>query len=463
MKQTERTFTLVGIIVFLLLIMHQLPSLSIDGTDLRHVNILSDLIKSKNQEGNVDVIPKPQPPKSLIVTNSSGKKVEFKEIIPKGVTMIEDYSDGNSGGMDHFYEMLSKAQQLNRPVRIAYFGDSFIEGDIMTCDLREQLQQAFGGEGTGWVDCGSMFNNYRRTITQKYSGIKEFSVVEKPFNKQVQALNQRYFIPSSGAKITTNGTSYKPHCAQWQNALLYFRTNQPMNIATSINGTDGPSMNVGGSSSVQMIASKGNMHSIGYSLSSVGSGTYLYGVALESAKGVILDNFSMRGSAGFTIANVPQQTMNDFARLRPYDLIIIHFGLNVANAKNTNAIYKAYTDRMAVVISELRKAYPEASILVVSVPDRDQRTADGITTMHGIEQLGSYQRLLASKSKVAFFDIFKAMGGKGSMKKMVDKGWANKDYTHLSFAGGKVLAGDFYKSIKAGFDNYKRRKAYENE
>ena len=36
---------------------------------------------------------------------------------------------------------------MKRPVRIAYFGDSFIEADIFTADLREMLQQEFDFEG----------------------------------------------------------------------------------------------------------------------------------------------------------------------------------------------------------------------------------------------------------------------------------------------------------------------------
>ena len=38
-----------------------------------------------------------------------------------------------------------------RPVRIAFFGDSFVEGDILTADLREKLQLAYGGGGTGFA------------------------------------------------------------------------------------------------------------------------------------------------------------------------------------------------------------------------------------------------------------------------------------------------------------------------
>ena len=60
---------------------------------------------------------------------------------------IEDYSD--SGRIRAFCDTLLNAR---RPVRIAFLGDSFVEGDILTADLREQLQTAFGERPGGGGD-----------------------------------------------------------------------------------------------------------------------------------------------------------------------------------------------------------------------------------------------------------------------------------------------------------------------
>ena len=60
--------------------------------------------------------------------------------------------------------------------------------------------------------------------------------------------------------------------------------------------------------------------------------------------------------------------------------------------------------------------------------------------MNAVKKLARYQRQIASESGVAFFDLFNAMGGDESMAKYVEKGWANKDYIHINFEGGKHLA-----------------------
>lgn len=43
------------------------------------------------------------------------------------------------------------------------------------------------------------------------------------------------------------------------------------------------------------------------------------------------------------------------------------------------------------------------------------------------------------------------------MKRYVDHQYANKDYTHLTLAGGDKLAQRIYDSFMTGLDNYHRR------
>ena len=210
-----------------------------------------------------------------------------------------------------------------------------------------------------------------------------------------------------------------------------------------------------------MIETRGLMRSVRYAFSDVTPRTTLFGMALESNKGVILDNFSMRGSSGVQLGQIPQPTLSSFARLRPYDLIVVHYGINAAVQGNTLPLMRSYMKRMKRAIEHLRASYPMASILVVSVPDRDQRTADGITTMKEVKALVSLQAQLAADCGVGFLNLYQAMGGESSMKRLVDRNLANKDYTHLSFGGGKQVAGKVFPSFMAGFENYKRRKALE--
>ncbi|MEZ4850537.1 MAG: hypothetical protein R3B93_18375 [Bacteroidia bacterium] len=48
--------------------------------------------------------------------------------------------------------------------RIAYFGDSMIEGDLITQSLRNDLQELLGGQGVGFVPITSQTYGFRKTI-----------------------------------------------------------------------------------------------------------------------------------------------------------------------------------------------------------------------------------------------------------------------------------------------------------
>ncbi|MDY6206524.1 MAG: hypothetical protein SPI30_07275 [Prevotella sp.] len=461
MNQIAKTFVLVGLVVIMLLLMHLLPPMSIGNTPLRSVDILSDVFKEESE--NEQHANEAKPEKTLPKGKGEGGREAFKDSIPAGVTPIEDFSEGKAGGMNSFYTILEKSKQLGRPVRIAYFGDSFIEGDIYTCDLREMLQAEYGGYGPGWIDAGSALNKgFRRTIIQHVNGIREHLVVKHPFNSRVQGLNQRYYIPEEGARLATETTQLMPHANRWQVARLFFRSDG-LTITSQIKGKAATTKTFGSSDRLQMLESRGETEGISYSFSNISSDTYLYGMSLESEQGIILDNYSMRGSAGYTLANIPSSTLSDFAHMRPLDLIILHFGLNVVNEKSRINELKTYCKRMQKAVNVLRTAFPSAAILVMGVPDRSQRTADGITTMPNIKLMIDCQREMASTCKVAFYNLFEAMGGKGSMKRLVEQGYANKDYTHINPKGGKVIARHVFESLRNGYENYLRRKANQHE
>lgn len=462
MNSAARTFALVGLVAAILLAMHMLPTIHVNGQELRAVNILSDILPEPYQQKySIDVIPRPDPPKPMEPVDSMAAK-PFVEYRPEGVTLIDDYSEGLPGGMDHFYGALDSLSVLQRPLRIAYFGDSFVEGDILTAHIRERLQQRFGGSGVGWADPGNKINGFRQTVRQRFKGFREYEVVEKPFDYRCQGINQRYFVPEEGASVWTRGTDYCPHAADWQQATLFLRADQAVTVEVNIDDTgEWTAYQLEGSDRLQSIEIRRPMHSVSYRFRDIGQGTYVHGMALEDTTGITLDNFSMRGSSGLTLSRLPADLLADLARQRTYDLIVLHFGLNVVSERTHAANYKAHIRRMADVVALMRQTYPQASVLVVSVPDRDQRTPAGIRTMNGVESLVGYQQLLASDCHVAFFNLFQAMGGRESMKQLVDRQLANKDYTHLKHKGGEELSKPFFDSLMAGYENYHRRKGYE--
>jgi len=448
-NSTGKTFLLTLCVAVVLLLMGLLPTFSINDFESRPVEMLADVLDEDDQG-----VQGAQTAQATPVVQEV-KKTPVALYHPAGVTLFEDFSGGKPGGMNHFWSKLLNAKKGGR-INIAYFGDSFIESDILTCDLRELLQAKYGGAGPGWVDCGGGVGTNKPTITAKFRNIKENCILNKPFNAELEAINQRYYHASAGATLNLAATKYKPHVTSWDRATLFFTTDARLTVRTS-----GDSLITGEQvfeprGEIQVMETKGHMTKLNYTFPNATSRTRLYGVALDGTKGVALDNFSMRGTPGFMLAKVPVKTMQEMNKYRPYDLIILQFGLNVVNDKATDAQCRAYINRMKKVIEAFRQGFPQASIVVFSVPDRVQRSANGIHTLRGVEKLVGFQRVLASECGVAYLNVHQIMGGNDSMKKFVEEGLAAKDYTHLNYKGGKELANRIYQSILAGVENYRR-------
>ena len=164
-----------GLIVFVmiaLIAMHWLPAITIDGHTMRRVDLLSDVRPSKSDMEELDTDSLPPVP---------AVKPIFVDTCRTGMTCIEDYSDSTLRGMTPFYRALDEVSSKGRLVRIAVFGDSFIEADIFTADLREMLQKRFGGCGVGFVTITSMTNGYRPTVRHTFEGWSSHAVTDSVY------------------------------------------------------------------------------------------------------------------------------------------------------------------------------------------------------------------------------------------------------------------------------------------
>lgn len=363
------------------------------------------------------------------------KPIDYTAVTTGEVPNIEDFG----GSMSHFKAALSQAS--SRPVRIAFFGDSFIEGDILTSDLREMLQEQFGGKGVGWVDISCVSERFRLTAKTNSSGWEKHHANDKSGHKgALQGLNGAYFIVKGNASF--NVTTSKGHAATADKATVFY-VPDGLTIKGRVNGTEAqPAENGNGGAMATAVFQGLNIGKFAFDANGNGR---VFGVALDGNTGITLDNYSMRGSNGWYTANTADDILDAYARLRPYDLFIFEYGLNIANKKQTD--YSPYTSKFKKVIRKIKAHFPSASILILGSGDRDERTADGFVTMKGVKELMAAQRQMAADEGVAFWNLFLAMGGEGSIARMQKNGQANLDYTHINPAGGKVVAKALFQAL----------------
>ncbi|MDR1003833.1 MAG: hypothetical protein LBL97_02320 [Prevotellaceae bacterium] len=436
-----------------LLLLHFLPVITVDTHTLRRVDLLGDVRPPEEEPEETDSLP-PVPAK--------GKPL-FADTCRTGVTCIEDYADSTLRGMTPFYRALDELAARPRAVRVAVFGDSFIEADIFTADLRSLLQSHYGGCGVGYVDITSRTYGFRPTVHHAFGGWSSHEATDSTgFVNSRQGIAGRYFIPASKAYVRLEGQQkYALHLDTVAQSTIYFHARGNTTLSARINDSDAVTDYFLPDDDLQQMTVRGNIGSVRWTVEEADS-AYFYGVAMDGRQGIAVDNFSLRGSSGLSLATIPTRTLRAFNRLRQYDLIVLQYGLNVATERGHN--YDKYRNGMLATIAHLKVSFPQAGLLIISVGDRDYRTETGdLRTMLGIKNLIRYQQHLAADSDIAFWNLFQAMGGEGSMSKLVeaDPPLANLDYTHINFRGGKHLATLLYKALIAGKEQYDRRRAYE--
>jgi len=361
----------------------------------------------------------------------------------------------NLGGLDSFLAALRQTKADGSKTRIAYFGDSMIEGDLITGDLRNSLQTEFGGTGVGYVPINSVTAEFRATIRQTYSpDWREYNLVSPQLPAEFPlGLSGHVFVPrvvathdSSGSAsgeswVEFAGTRRFAPLQRFAEARLFYGPGASHDqVLVTTNGHAVPH-ELDGSQAVNDLVLKPTTPARQMRLAFATQGPRpVYGVSFESETGITLDNFSFRGNSGMSLTRIPARQLIAFGQKQDYHLIILHYGVNVANSQVKS--YGFYERTMTRVIDRMQRAFPKASILLIGMSDKSSRIDGEFVTDPSVPLLLAAQQRLARRNHAAFWNLFEAMGGENSMTSWVDGSppLANKDYTHVNFRGAHRIA-----------------------
>lgn len=351
-------------------------------------------------------------------------------------TRIEDYSVGHIG-LKRFFTALQNCGQENRPVRIAFLGDSFIEGDIVVADFRSEMQKRFGGRGVGFVPIHSVAAQYRPTIEQDAEGWTTFSMLTD--EEQAYTLSGMYFEPENEQPfVSIKTTSRYPESDTVSSLKFLYEKNRQTQMSLICNGWGDTLKKVlEPTSTIAQYECSGTFSEATFSFKDT-IGFRALGVAFEDNSGVIVDNYSLRGNSGMILTRLDSARCRELNAIRPYDLVVLQYGLNVVS--DSILQYGWYGKRMEEAIRHIQVCFPNADILMLGVSDRSRQVDGEFETMPAVLALLHTQRRTARRTGITFWNVFGAMGGENSMVRFVENEWASKDYTHLSFRGGKEIA-----------------------
>ena len=373
------------------------------------------------------------------------------ELYKKPYFITNFYKGDSVNALSNFSEKLHQLQTTKKgKIRIAYFGDSMIEGDLLTQTLRKLLQKEFGGYGVGFLPIHSKVAGFRQTATVKSSGWETINFMDKGAkNMYISGFS---FSGLGNGSFTDRTVTTPPSL---QKFLIYGQSN-----GGSID-YDGTSIHLQGNDLVnaQLLS---NNNATSFEFKSNSATTPFYGVSFESENGIILDNFSFRGITGVEFRKIDEDFLKAVQSANHYDLIVMQYGVNLLFRPN-DTDYSYYTKNMTPVLEKFISAFPKTDILLVSSADRAFRYNGEYQTAKGLPNLLETQARLAYDHHLAFFNLFETMGGENSIVDWASQKppLANKDYVHPNGKGADILAEKLFHAIMNDYHNYKPKKETE--
>lgn len=364
------------------------------------------------------------------------------------------------GNLANFYEKLYELETLGTTkVRIAYFGDSMNDGDLIVQDIRCAYQNEYGGKGVGFVGITSLSASARYSVTHQFSKnweTQSFLNVKKP-KRAFGVDGQVSFAPRGGQtwlKYTANDVA---NASLLYNPTLFYGSSS--NHAASVNITLGKDSSVRYELSTGKLLNTLRLSSTTKTLKATfekADSIPFYGINFDDGLGIHVDNFSLRGNSGLPLSLFNKDLMNAMDKVLNYDLIVLQYGTNVLGYGTTD--YSWYEAKMSGVVNHLKECFPNASILIISTGDRAVKTNMEMQTDKAVEPLVKHQKIYAKETHSGFINLYTLMGGYGSMVKWVQENpsLANKDYTHFNQKGAKKIGNLIYGELEKGYFEYKK-------
>ncbi|MBN1611724.1 MAG: hypothetical protein JW940_34140 [Polyangiaceae bacterium] len=372
--------------------------------------------------------------------------------------------DPSGRALDGFYAALMRTRSgaADGVTRVVHFGDSIVVSDLVSGTLRRKLQTQFGDAGHGFVLFASPWPAYHHNDVRRWAsrGWVVSRIVGPLAADGLYGLGGVSFKAPTGARARV-GTATTGHFGRSVSRFVVDYLEQPGGgrLLLNLDGRRVKEVDTRaakkGSASVAVETDDGE-HELELVIAGTGQ-VRIFGVVLERQRpGVVLDALGVQGARIRFLDKQDDAHWAEQLRWRDPDLMIFQFGAN-ESADGFAYPMDEYLQTMKDVLLQARHALPEAGCLVMGAMDRARKLDDSLRTLPIIPLIVERQRTAAREVGCAFFDTYRAMGGRGSMAKWVRRGLGAADLTHPTSVGAEILGNWLYRALMQGFGEYAAR------
>jgi D-alanyl-lipoteichoic acid acyltransferase DltB (MBOAT superfamily)/lysophospholipase L1-like esterase len=338
--------------------------------------------------------------------------------------------------------------------RIIYYGDSQIEGDRFTSYIRHTLQSRYSGSGPG-LFLPLMPVMYTKSIVLKSSpnwikyNYLSFRNKEISHNNLGPFMALCRFLPEGTvadanvtAYVNITPSSFADTLSSRYDMLRLFYSAPDGPVAFTVRA-DGQYV------CREALLRTREINEVRCNLKGARIITLeftgkvspdIYGISIESDKGIIVDNIPQRGSAGLEFTMTDSASLGRMYRFLAPDLFILQYGLNIV--RNVREEYNYYQKGLERQIAFLNKVAPGVPVVVVGVTDMASSEEGDERSFNNIPAIIDAQKKASAVTGAMFWDSYDAMGGDSSIIRWSERkpALAQKDLVHFTYAGADTLA-----------------------
>lgn len=447
MKAHSILLFILSAIAALAVLCHVFPS---DGIQLGTVTLrmpsLEEILRGEEDEGET--------PEELMARRMAAireaRKNDFLDFFANDPARIHLPQD-DLAFFDSLFVALDSAG--SHRVRIMHYGDSQIEEDRISNILRDSLQTRFGGGGPGLLP----------VLDQYYT----FSISEG------SSAEPRRYLAYGPAEMRGAAGRYGP-LAQKSHydgtvTTTFFPVKENVSPSRYFNRltllSAGSDLYVKCNGAIQEPAASDSIRHIVFHLpdstervSVTHSGSHdIYGVMLDRETGVCVDNIPMRGCSGLVFTGIKADQLSGFYNTENVRLIILQYGGNSVPFTKTEKQISDFCSDIARQIVYLQEQAPGARILFIGPSDMSTTIQGKMQTYKQLPAIVDSLRVTAVRSGAAYWDMYAAMGGQGSMTQWVRQSppLANEDYIHFTRRGAAKMGDMLYETLMLYYEYYK--------
>ncbi len=367
----------------------------------------------------------------------------------------------------HFFDPVFRQMEgaTDHLVRVGHYGDSQIELDRISQDLREALQERFGGSGTGLFP--ALSNVPSASISKAASGgFTQYTMYGDSTTQR--AGHNRYGILAQVVQLTGSGTvtlrgsknkNAREGVKTFENVSVLYGKSEDLVVKVA-SGAEKPDPEVRKSDNGVTLLTWRFSQPVEKATLTFQGNAEIYGIGADGNAGVAVDNVPLRGCSGTIFTRISKPLMTDSFALTDTRLIILQFGGNMMPMIRGAKQIEPYQEQIAKQIAYFHEVAPQAKILFIGPSDMGKSVNGRVVTWPHLPELVDSLKATALRNDAAYWDLYRMMGGENSMAQWVRHSppYAGPDYIHFTPAGAQKVGDALSRSFLTYYDFYTLRK-----